>query len=162
MALLALAGFVLAGCAVAPKPGPVTFREIQREDDVYRVIAKWQGAPPGDLEERLLVRCAEVARQDGGSTFLVVNADFDVTNTAFLKDGSPVTPVFRVPVDRAEDAPKGKAAAPVSAMVTIKLFRPGKAPVGYRIYDVNKILRLRKAVSVRFDGSMSANAGGPR
>ncbi|HEX7928710.1 MAG TPA: hypothetical protein VF678_14035 [bacterium] len=159
MLLLATVAGALAACAVAPKPGPVTFREIQREDDVYRVIAQWQGAAPSDLEDRLLVRCAEVVRQDGGTAFLVVNADFEVTNTTFLQDGSPTTPVFRIPAASSDDASKAQPAAPVSATVTIKLFRPGKAPAGYRLYDVGKILRQHRAVSVHMDGSADGRVG---
>jgi len=159
LALLTSLGFLLAACAVAPKPSPVSFREIQREDDVYRVVARWQGAPPADLEDRLLVRCAEVVERDGGTTFFIVNADFEVTNTAFLAAGSPVTPVFRVPEEMPAEGAKDQPPGQSSAMITLKFFRGGKAPAGYRLYDVEKILRLRRTVTVRMDGSVGAGIG---
>jgi hypothetical protein len=164
LALLAWFGVLLTACTIAPTPSPVTFREIQREDDVYRVIVRWQGAAPADLEDRLLVRCAEVAQREGGTTFFLVNADFAVTNTAFLKEGSPVTPVFRIPEELpADEMPaegvQAQAEPGASARVTLKVFRPGKAPVGYRLYDVAKILRLRRSVTVRQDGSVGAGIG---
>lgn len=131
--------------ARAPAPAPA-YREIQREEDVYRITVHWQGAPPADVEERLLTRCAELARREGAATFFVVNADFDLTNTTFLAEGSPLTPVFRVPeAPRTPDS--GEPPPRTSLTVTIKLFRPGQAPQGYRLYDVEKILRLRRTLA---------------
>jgi hypothetical protein len=157
LALLAVLSAAVTACAVPPKPGPVSFREIQREDDVYRVILRWQGAAPRDVEDQLLVRCAEVAQRDGGTRFFIANADFEVTNTAFLAEGSPANPVFRVPEEKPAEGVKDQSAGSGSAMVTIKLFRSGKAPAGYRLYDVEKILRLRRSVTIRMDGSVGGS-----
>jgi hypothetical protein len=143
--LLPLLAAALLGCTA------VTFREIQRDDDVYRIGVRWQGATPVDLAERLLLRCAEVARREGARYFFLVNADFDVTNEAYLKEGSVLTPVLRVPEENEAGQPPP---ARTSATVTVKFFRAGNAPPGYRLYDAGKVLRGH--VTGRFDGSVGS------
>jgi hypothetical protein len=146
--LLPLAALLL-GCspgAADRAPGlAVTFREIQREEDVFRISLRWQGAAPADVEDRLLQRCAEVASREGARYFFLVNADFDVTNVAFLKEGAPLTPVFRVPPAEEGTPPPPRS----SATVTIKLFQAGREPAGYRLYDVEKIQRARHRITHR-------------
>jgi hypothetical protein len=140
--LLPLLAAVLYGCTAGPAGRPsaaaVAFREIQREEDVYRIGMRWRGAAPADLEERMLLRCAEVARREGARYFFLVNADFDVTNEAYLKEGSVLTPVFRVPEEEEAARPPPPR---TSATVTVKLFRAGQEPSGYRLYDAEKVLR---------------------
>jgi hypothetical protein len=146
-----LAGFACSGCAPGPSPqvpaGAVAFREIQRDADVYRITLSWREDAPPDLEERLLKRCAQVALREGARYFYVVNADFDVRNEEYLKPGSRLTPVFRVPAPEPE--PGGASPPRTSATVTIKLFGAGQEPEGYRLYDVERVLRQR--LTGRFD-----------
>ncbi len=152
-----LLGGILLGCAGPPASSPVspvTFREIQRDTDVYRITLRWLGAAPADAEERLLRRCAEVALREGARYFFLVNADFDVTNVAYLKDGSVVSPVFRVPEEDEDGRP---LTVHTSATVTLKLFRAGREPPGYRLYDADKVRRAQGRFTIRMDGSVGGS-----
>lgn len=148
----------LIACSSEPKPGPVAFREVPRQENVYRVTAQWKGPWPADLQEQVLARCAEIAGREGARTFFIMSADFDITNTAYLKAGSPTPPVMVVPHEKTP-AEVSDTTGLTFATVTMQIYPPGREPAGYRLYDVAKTEQAQRKGAAPDTGSVGFGVG---
>ncbi|HEX7928711.1 MAG TPA: hypothetical protein VF678_14040 [bacterium] len=149
----------LAACSSQPKLGTLTFDHAALERSMFRITSHWRGAAPADLQEQMLAKAAEVARSDGGSTYSIASADFEVTNTAYLTEGSPRTPVMLVAPDRPREKPKPGEPPTFHAQMVIQVYRQGQAPEGARLYDVAKIERDRSPDTSASRGSVGFGVG---
>ena len=144
-ALVGCALLLVAAAACAPVPAPavpapaaIIVTDVPLDTNVYRVTVRWRGSrAPGDLEERLLERCAEVTARAGAHYFFIVNATAPIANTAWLKEGSVAAPTFVVP---------GGEGSPGSGtlLAVIRVFRRERAPEGYPLYDAARVLHDRR------------------
>jgi hypothetical protein len=138
--------FVLAGALIcawvaacttaAVAPATLTTRvqvlDAPVDPAVYRVTVRWQGDAPDDREALLLERCARVAEAAGGRTFYVVNASERLAHPEWLVEGGVDSPTLIVP--ESEIAGGGALSA------LIRVFGRERAPEGFRLYDVQRVL----------------------
>jgi hypothetical protein len=106
----------------------------------------------------MLARCAEIAGREGASTFFIMSADFDITNTAFLKVGSPTPPVMVVPHEKTQ-VEREDTTGLTFATVTMQIYLPGQEPPGYRLYDVAKTERAHQQATAPDNSSVGFGVG---